>query len=127
MEIDYQKYQTIEEQRLFYDKYCVTCNIIRPPTTSHCSYCNVCVFGYDHHCYIFGNCIGIRNWRNFIFALFFIILTACYLLTLNTYILIELTTHNQSFQNYFSADSEYTIAIYILTGSSLLTCICCCN
>ena len=44
-------------------KYCNTCNIYRPPRTSHCSICNVCVERFDHHCPWIGMCVGRRNYR----------------------------------------------------------------
>ena len=31
----------------------------------HCNDCDVCVYGYDHHCGVLGNCIGARNLWNF--------------------------------------------------------------
>jgi hypothetical protein len=30
--------------------YCDHCESFRPPNTVHCSQCQVCVAGYDHHC-----------------------------------------------------------------------------
>jgi hypothetical protein len=50
---------------------CETCHIWRPPKASHCSICNYCVKGFDHHCHVLGNCIGVRTWRNFYFLLLF--------------------------------------------------------
>ena len=44
---------------------CKTCNIFRPPKSSHCKYCNNCVLNFDHHCFYVSNCIGFRNHRNF--------------------------------------------------------------
>ena len=31
----------------------------------HCEDCEVCVYEYDHHCIVLGNCIGGKNLRNF--------------------------------------------------------------
>jgi hypothetical protein len=56
---------------IFQERYCKTCNIIRPPRTSHCSFCDHCVMNFDHHCFFVGNCVGERNEKNFyIFLLF---------------------------------------------------------
>ena len=42
--------------------YCEKCRIVRQdPNTTHCSICEVCVEGYDHHCAWSGKCIGKGN------------------------------------------------------------------
>eukprot|EP00759_Apiculatamorpha_spiralis_P045080 PhF_6_TR4188/c0_g1_i2/m.5632/K16675/ZDHHC9_14_18; palmitoyltransferase ZDHHC9/14/18 len=46
-------------------RYCQTCKIVRPPQTSHCTQCDYCVRGFDHHCGVLGICVGERTWRYF--------------------------------------------------------------
>ena len=124
LEIDYHEYQTIHDSRLFFEKYCVTCNIMRPATASHCGYCNVCVLGFDHHCFYFGTCIGIRNWRNFVLAVIFVTITSIYFSILNCWIFIQLAINNQSYQNYFNIHFETIKYIVGLSVTILIvTCI----
>lgn len=43
------------------DRYCVPCKIVKDRSTKHCFYCDVCIYGYDHHCPWVGKCIGRDN------------------------------------------------------------------
>ena len=46
-------------------RYCAVCRWQRPELASHCDICRVCVRGRDHHCGLFGCCIGSHNRTTF--------------------------------------------------------------
>ncbi|XP_059029549.1 palmitoyltransferase ZDHHC11 isoform X3 [Mustela lutreola] len=61
------------------DQYCHLCEVtvrcrqadapafppLRSPKAKHCSACNKCVSGFDHHCKWLNNCVGGRNYWYF--------------------------------------------------------------
>lgn len=57
-------------------KWCETCHVYRPPRSSHCRVCDVCVEGIDHHCTFLNTCIGRRNYTSFFAFLIFSLLTS---------------------------------------------------
>ena len=64
--------------KIFTERECPTCNIIRPPGASHCSTCDNCVLNFDHHCGFLGNCVGKRNHKYFYLFTFFGTITSLY-------------------------------------------------
>ena len=64
--------------KIFTERECGTCNIIRPPGASHCSTCDNCVLNFDHHCGFLGNCVGKRNHKYFYLFTFFGTITSLY-------------------------------------------------
>ena len=67
---------TGEPRKKFY--FCSTCKmwVNREKKTLHCSDCNICIEGHDHHCPWTGKCIGEKN------------LTAFYIFVVSIFVLI---------------------------------------
>lgn len=72
-------------------KICTTCNVLRPPRSSHCSVCDWCVEEYDHHCGVVGSCVARRTFRFFTFFLDLSTALAAYIVVRS---IIELTRMN---------------------------------
>ena len=68
----------ISVPKIFTERKCSTCGIIRPPCASHCRYCDNCILNLDHHCFYISNCVGKRNHKYFYLFLFFGSLSALY-------------------------------------------------
>ena len=66
--------------RIFTERECTTCHIMRPPGASHCGTCDNCVLNFDHHCGFLGNCVGKRNHKYFYLFTFFGVITSLYFL-----------------------------------------------
>ena len=64
--------------RIFTERECTTCNIMRPPGASHCSSCDNCVLNFDHHCGFISNCVGKRNHKYFYLFIFVGVITSLF-------------------------------------------------
>jgi len=51
-------------------QWCTTCCVWRPRGCSHCSVCQHCCLGFDHHCHVLGRCVGQRNHKLFFLLCF---------------------------------------------------------
>lgn len=52
----------------FEAQICQSCQLVRPPGTSHCGTCGHCIVNFDHHCPWVGTDVGLRNHLYFIIA-----------------------------------------------------------
>ena len=47
------------------ENVCHSCKIEKQKRMKHCRFCDVCVLRFDHHCPLFGSCVGLHNCRSF--------------------------------------------------------------
>ncbi|OMJ93006.1 hypothetical protein SteCoe_4085 [Stentor coeruleus] len=88
-------------------KFCKTCMLFRPPRSSHCSICDLCVEEFDHHCPWIGNCVGKRN-----YVYFFKFLLSMNLLSITAFICS--ICHVSNYENSNKEDRKSLIVSFIL-------------
>jgi len=95
-----------QEQEAMGYRWCPTCEVIKPPRTSHCRDCDNCVYTYDHHCPFVNNCVGQRNYA---FFCGFLVSTGC--------LGFAVATGMGMYFSHFGADSGSTVSspmLYLL-------------
>eukprot|EP00792_Barthelona_sp_PAP020_P004697 TRINITY_DN2290_c0_g2_i1.p1 TRINITY_DN2290_c0_g2~~TRINITY_DN2290_c0_g2_i1.p1 ORF type:complete len:653 (+),score=118.88 TRINITY_DN2290_c0_g2_i1:87-1961(+) len=79
----------------FDQQYCATCQKPRPIRSKHCPLCGVCVNRFDHHCPWIANCVGEGNYHFFYWCVFWISITAIYI------VLLAIITSCQRYHSFF--------------------------
>jgi len=69
--------------------FCSICEVPARERCKHCSECNKCVEGFDHHCLWLNNCIGSANYTFFFVAISAVAAMTTVLLTTFLYLLVE--------------------------------------
>jgi palmitoyltransferase ZDHHC1/11 len=75
------------------ESYCRICAVEVSEKSRHCSACNKCVDGFDHHCIWLNTCIGARNYRLFVSFLILLIMGTFYLLINSIVQFMSVTQH----------------------------------
>ena len=71
-------------------KYCLICHLFKPERCHHCSTCQRCVLGMDHHCPWLATCIGYFNRKFFMLTLIWAEVSILLILAFNVPYLIKI-------------------------------------
>lgn len=112
--------------RIFTERECTTCNIMRPPGASHCGTCNNCVLNFDHHCGFLGNCVGKRNHKYFYLFILFGIITCLFLLVTQIISIIKvyIISPKGLYKQLWDENKILFLISIIAVSISLLLCLC---
>jgi palmitoyltransferase ZDHHC1/11 len=93
------------------ERFCSLCCCPVDSTSKHCIKCGRCTLGFDHHCKWVNNCIGVGNYKKFIFLIVVAEIFHVFLIATLTLTLILLFSGEKS--TYYDPDNHQKATYYI--------------
>ena len=71
---------------------CPVCQVYKPNDRTHCSLCDVCIDGIDHHCVFYSKCIGRGNVLTFNLSIASFLVNIAYFMILQMFLTLSPTS-----------------------------------
>ncbi|CAK56450.1 unnamed protein product (macronuclear) [Paramecium tetraurelia] len=99
-----------EEHQL--NQFCELCIAYVKETTKHCKQCNRCCEDFDHHCRWINNCVGGKNYKQFIGMIVFTFIILIYSIIVNGRVISQ---YNKQELETLTIYSKYKRSLLIIT------------
>ncbi|KAI9019993.1 DHHC palmitoyltransferase-domain-containing protein [Phycomyces nitens] len=89
-------------------RYCETCQGIKPDRTHHCKDCNACILKMDHHCPWVGGCVGLGNYKFFYLFVVYTCLYSLWVAVTATPLVVDAVNHKS-----LGLDAQWVVLLFI--------------
>ena len=86
--ISKKKEKIISQKYDFEVNKCISCNVLRPNTTHHCSDCHYCILDRENHCPWMNNCVGLFNRKSYLLFCLYSTISVAYSFILYFYYIV---------------------------------------